>query len=35
MTFREILRRFLRKWNRRRVPDFRLRQLERERNNAA
>jgi hypothetical protein len=35
MTFREILRRFLRKWYQRRVPDFRLRQLKRERNNAA
>ncbi len=35
MTFREILRRFLRKWYQRGVPDFRLRQLERERNNAA
>ena len=35
MKFREILRRFLRKWYERRVPGFRLRQLERERNNAA
>lgn len=33
--FREIFRRFLRKWSRRRVPDFRLRQLERERGYAA